>query len=170
MTLGERVQIDHMTVTKNGITFKHFQSWERKSKYIFANVYTNAKASAAKRFLLEFIQKAPFKVLSIQVDGGSEFMADFEEACAELQIPLMVLPPSKPTYNGGVERGNRTFREEFYNRYDLLEDSVRGMQAMLTKAVGKYNTYRPHRNLKGLTPMQYIENTLSETLIESNII
>jgi len=38
MELGERVQIDHMTVTKNGITFKHFQSWERKSKYINAAV------------------------------------------------------------------------------------------------------------------------------------
>jgi hypothetical protein len=34
--IGERVQIDHMTVTKNGITFKHFQAWERKSKYIDA--------------------------------------------------------------------------------------------------------------------------------------
>jgi hypothetical protein len=36
MVIGERVQIDHMTVTKNGISFKHFQAWERKSKTIFA--------------------------------------------------------------------------------------------------------------------------------------
>ncbi|MEI8295468.1 MAG: integrase core domain-containing protein [Alphaproteobacteria bacterium] len=169
MELGERVQIDHMTVTKNGITFKHFQAWERKSKYICANVYTDAKASSAKRFLLEFMKQAPFTVLSIQVDGGSEFMAEFEDACKDLEVPLMVLPPSKPTYNGGVERGNRTFREEFYNRKDLLEDSVRGIQAQLTKAVEKYNTYRPHRNLKGLTPMQYINNTLSESLLLSQI-
>lgn len=89
-------------------------------------------------------------------------MAEFEEACAEMKLPLMVLPPRKPEYNGGVERGNRTFREEFYNRSDLLEDSVRGMQATLTKAIAKYNSYRPHRNLKGLTPMQYIQTNLSE--------
>lgn len=163
MELGERVQIDHMTVTKNGITFKHFQAWERNSKYIDAVVYSNAKASSARRFLIDFVKQAPIKIESIQVDGGSEFMAEFEDACAQLKIPLIVLPPKKPEYNGGVERGNRTFREEFYNRADLLEDSVRGMQAALTKAVKKYNTYRPHRNLKGLTPMEYIKNTLSET-------
>ena len=32
MLIEERVQIDHMTVTKNGISFKYFQAWERKSK------------------------------------------------------------------------------------------------------------------------------------------
>ena len=91
-------------------------------------------------------------------------MADFEQACADLKIELIVLPPRKPEYNRGVERCNRTFREEFYGRTNLLEDSVRGIQAALTKAVQKYNTYRPHRNLKGLTPMQYIQNVLPETL------
>jgi transposase InsO family protein len=159
MKLGERVQIDHMTVTKNNLTVKHFQAWERKSKYIKAAVYSNATAKSAKRFLLEFVKESPFPILSIQVDGGSEFMAEFEEACAELCIPLIVLPPKKPEYNGGVERGNRTFREEFYNRSDLLDDSVRGIQSALSKALIKYNTYRPHRNLKGLTPMQYINDS-----------
>lgn len=163
MTIGERVQIDHMTVTKNGITIKHFQAWERRSKYIDAGVFSNAKASSAKRFLTDFVARSPFPIESVQVDGGSEFMAEFEDACAQLNIPLIVLPPKKPEYNGGVERGNRTFREEFYSRADLLEDSVRGMQAALSKALVKYNTYRPHRNLKGLTPMEYINNTLSET-------
>lgn len=85
-----------------------------------------------------------------------------------MNIPLIVLSPKKPKYNGRVERGNRTFREEFYNRLDLLEDSVLGMQAALNKALVKYNTYRPHKNLKGLTPMQYIEDTLSKAASLSN--
>ena len=162
MVIGERVQVDHMTVTKNGLTTKHFQAWERKSKYMAANVYSNATAKSAKRFLLDLVSNAPFPILSIQVDGGSEFRAEFEETCAELGIPLIVLPPKKPQYNGGVERGNRIFREEFYNRSDLLDDSVRGIQASLNKALIKYNTYRPHRNLKGLTPMQYIQTSFHE--------
>ncbi|GHS93633.1 hypothetical protein AGMMS49949_06980 [Alphaproteobacteria bacterium] len=41
-------------------------------------------------------------------------MKEFEEACEELGISLYVLPPRWPDPNGGVERGNRTFREEFY--------------------------------------------------------
>ena len=160
MVMGERVQIDHMTVTKNGICFKHFQAWDRKSKFIDTQIYFDAKSSSAKKFLLDFVRNAPYKILSIQVDGGSEFMAEFEEACAELGIPLIVLPPRKPEYNGGVERGNRTFREEFYNRSNLLADSIGAMRAELKKATQKYNTYRPHRVLKGLTPMEYINNNI----------
>lgn len=162
MVIGERVQIDHMTVSKNGVCMKHFQAWDRRSKYIMADVYHNAKSSSAKRFLLDFVKKAPYKILSIQVDGGSEFMADFEEACQKLQIPLIVLPPSKPTYNGGVERGNRIFREEFYAQNDILADSIAAFRAELTKAVNKYNSYRPHFSLKGMTPMQYIQNYILE--------
>ena len=160
MVMGERVQIDHMTVTKNGITVKHFQAWDRVSKYIHANVYTQAKSSSAKRFLLDLLEKSPFKILSIQVDGGSEFRADFETACADLHIPLLVLPPRKPQYNGGVERGNRTFQEEFYANPNLLADSIGHMRYELSKALNIYNTYRPHFNLKGLTPMQYINSSL----------
>jgi putative transposase len=80
-----------------GITCKHFQAWESKSKFIHAQVYSHAKASSAKRFLMELIEEAPFKILPIQVDGGSEFMAEFETACEDLAIPLNVLPPSRPT-------------------------------------------------------------------------
>jgi putative transposase len=162
MVMGERVQIDHMTVTKNGITVKHFQAWDRVSKYIHANVYSHAKSTSAKRFLLDLLENAPFKLLSIQVDGGSEFMADFEAACADLNIPLLVLPPRKPQYNGGVERGNRTFQEEFYANPNLLADSIGHMRHELSKALNIYNTFRPHFNLKGLTPMQYIISSHQE--------
>jgi len=161
MKLGERVQVDHMTVRRNGIISKHFQAWERKSKFIHAQAYSHAKASSAKRFLIELIEEGHFKILSRQVDGGSEFMAEFEAACKELSIPLHVLPPIRPTYNGGVELGNRTFKEEFYYRCDLLADSIGAMRFELKKTLNKYNTYRPHKSRGGLTPMAYIQNTCS---------
>jgi transposase InsO family protein len=170
MEIGERVQIDHMTVTKNGITLKHFQAWDRRSKFIFANVYSHAKSSSAKKFLLELIQKAPFKILSVQVDGGSEFMGEFEKTCFELNLPLIVLPPSSPKYNGGVERGNRIFREEFYAKPNLIADSIGAMRFDLAHAIHKYNAYRPHSKLNGLTPLQYINYTYPEVLKPSQII
>lgn len=156
MVLGERVQIDHMTVTKNGITVKHFQAWERKSRHISACVYAQATSRSAKRFLKDLVEQAPYPINSIQVDGGSEFMADFEQACENLGIPLIVLPPSKPQYNGGVERTNRTLREEFYDKASLLADSIGAMRNELRKAINRHNTYRPHHSLKGQTPMEYI--------------
>jgi DNA-binding Lrp family transcriptional regulator len=156
MEIGERVQVDHMTVTKNGFVSKHFQSWDRKSKMIHAQIYSNATAKSAKKFLNELVEKSPFKILSIQVDGGSEFMAEFEEECKNLGIPLIVLPPRRPDYNGGVERGNRIFREEFYNRSDILANNITELSPELQKALWKYNNYRPHARLNGATPMEYI--------------
>ena len=52
------------------------------------------------------------------VDGGSEFQAELEQACAERWIRLFVLPPHSPKLNGHVERAQRTHKEEFHAYYD----------------------------------------------------
>ena len=89
-------------------------------------------------------------------------MADFETECERLAIPLIVLPPSRPEYNGGVERGNRTLREDFYDEPAILADSIRALHFNLKKAVTKYNTYRPYHALKGSTPIEYLSITQAE--------
>ena len=157
---GEMVQIDHMTVTKNNLSMKHFQAWDPKTKVIAADLTSNATSFAAAKFLRKVIQDMPFKVTSIQVDGGSEFMRHFETECQKLNIDLYVLPPKRPQYNGGVERGNRIFREEFYAN-DIAAESIGAFKYELKLAVHKYNTYRPHFSLKGLTPMEYTQQILA---------
>lgn len=71
---GEMIQIDHMSVTKNNISMKHFQAWDPKTKTIVAELASNATSSAAAKFLHKVIEEMPFKVMSIQVDEGSEFI------------------------------------------------------------------------------------------------
>ena len=63
--------------------------------------------------------EAPFPVRGIQVDGGSEFRAAFEEACQSRGLNLFVLPPKGPQLNGHVERAQGSWRYEFYAAYDL---------------------------------------------------
>ncbi len=55
----------------------------------------------------------PFRIAALQVDG-SEFAAEFEQACQARSLPLFVLPPRSPKLNGHVERAHRTHNEEFY--------------------------------------------------------
>lgn len=157
-TRGELIQIDHMTGTKNGVTYKHFQAWDPITKTIVAQVVSNATSAAAAKFLHKVRKDMPFDIKSVQVDGGSEFMKHFEDQCQKLDIPLHVLPPRRPQYNGGVERGNRIFKEEFYSLKDILADSIRHLNALLQNAVHKYNNFRPHFSLKGLTPCEYNNN------------
>lgn len=88
-------------------------------------------------------------------------MKDFENECQKLNIPLFVLPPSRPQWNGGVERGNRIFREEFYAITDIQAESIGAFKCELKKAVHKYNTYRADLSLKGLTAMEYTHQILA---------
>lgn len=80
-----------------------------------------------------------------------------DQACQQLNIMLYVLPPKRPQYNGGVERSNRIFREEFYAQPSLA-NSVAHLNEELKKSLRKYNHYRPHHALQLYTPIEYLKN------------
>jgi len=158
---GEMIQVDHMTVYSNSAYVKHFKAVCPVTKVMVSNVYSNANSSTAARFLKKMIDDFPFEITSIQVDGGSEFMKDFEQLCQEKNIPLFVLPPKSPKYNGNVERCNGTTRDEFYSQYmDLF--NVHSIRKQLESFNKKYNTYRPHQSLGNLTPMEYFNKYYQE--------
>ena len=98
----------------------------------------------------------PHDLLSIQVDGGSEFMAEFEQACANLDIPLYVLPPRRPQFNGCVERANDNTRVEFWNLYDGNLTVTEANRA-LADYQHFYNHVRPHQTLDWQTPIEYLQ-------------
>jgi transposase len=160
---GQLVQIDHMTVSNALVNnaVKHFAGVDPTTKYLSAQVYSNAKSSTAAKFLDQLIDEFPFPIESIQVDGGSEFMADFEEACEERGIELYVLPPKKPKWNGCVERSNKTFRNEFYDCNDKLR-SIHSLRKSLQEFVAHYNTFRAHFSLKYETPICYYYSVSKE--------
>lgn len=153
---GEMVQIDHMSVYSNSRCIKHFKAVCPVSRFMVCDVYNTASSRSASKFLRKLIQDAPFKISSIQVDGGSEFMKEFEKLCSELDIKLYVLPPKSPKYNGKVERCNGITRDEFYSQYgDIFE--IDNIRPYLNSYQNKYNTYRPHQGLNNLTPLEYID-------------
>ena len=159
---GELVQIDHMKVyPQPGKCVVHFKATCPVTKIAIAQAYTRATSRCAKEFLLYLQQQLPFLISSIQVDGGSEFRSEFEEACRQQNIPLYVLPPRSPEKNGQVERGNSTFKYEFYFTYQG-SCALEFLRAELDKYVIFYNHFRPHQALNQMTPMAYFKAHFQE--------
>lgn len=125
------------------------------SRWAVLGVRTIASAGTAASFLDERIARMPFPVQAIQVDGGSEFMADFERACQANGIALYVLPPRSPKLNGRVERLNGTARRECWECYDGDLDLPTVQQALHTWEI-QYNAVRPHQALGYATPHEHL--------------
>jgi len=83
----------------------------------------SATAGNARRYLETLAKRTPFPVWAIQavsprrtgapgpngVDGGREFMTEFEQACAGKVIHLIVLAPRSPRLNGHITARRDSF-------------------------------------------------------------
>jgi len=156
--IGQLIQIDHMVINNvYGQSIKEFRATCPITKITFSEIYTSANAKNGKDFLEKLIEKLDFKITSIQVDGGGEFMAEFEDYCKEMGIKLYVLPPRSPKMNGVVERTNQTYRYEFWNTWDIPPEFDE-ISVMLKEFEYYYNYIRPHQSLNYLTPVEYYNN------------
>ena len=162
---GQAVQVDTLTATLcPGRAVKHFTAVDRRSRWGSAMAATSATASSTARFLDKLIATAPFRIEAVQVDGGSEFMAEFETACRERGIMLAVLPPKSPKMNGRVERMQATWRNEFQNVKGIAATRLSELNPMIDRQLEIYNDYRPHDALDGMTPNEYLDSwRISET-------
>jgi transposase InsO family protein len=153
---GDLVQVDTVDLRPlPGVLLKQFTAIDVVSRWGVAAVRTRATATTATDFLTILQARLAAPLHAVQVDGGSEFMADFEQACQQRGIRLFVLPPRSPKLNGHVERLNRTATEEFWECYDGDLDLATVQPALLAWE-HTYNTIRPHRALQGRTPLEYL--------------
>jgi len=154
---GDLIQLDTLDVRPlPGMVLKHFTARDVISRWDVVEIYSRATASTATHFLDKLEGRMPFPLKAIQVDGGSEFEALFEEECQRRNIRLFVLPPRSPKLNGYVERAHRTHTEEFYevteSSFDIAE-----LRGQLLEWERTYNAIRPHQSLGYLTPLKFLE-------------
>ena len=153
---GDLVQVDTMDVRPlPGVVFKHFTARDMVSRWDVVQAHPRATGRAAAQFVDSLLARMPFRVRAIQVDGGSEFCGEFEQACARRKVQLFVLPPRSPKLNGRVERAHRTHAEEFYDLYTGALD-LPSINRHLRQWEAVYNTIRPHRSLDRQTPAEYL--------------
>ena len=77
---GEIVQLDPLTVSPHPgrPAIKQFTAHDPVAKWTCVQAWRHATAHNAERFLDKLQADMPFPIEAIQVDGGSEFKADFE--------------------------------------------------------------------------------------------
>lgn len=160
---GELVQVDTLFINlRPGKPIKHFTAYCPVAKWTVGHVAGAATAAAARALLDKLLAEAPFPIRGIQVDGGAEFRADFEQACAANGLALYVLPPRRPQLNGAVERAQATWRYEFYASFDLPHRLDR-LQPLVDAFAHRFNHHRPHDALDGKTPAEYLQSFSAET-------
>lgn len=155
---GDIVQVDTVDLRLGrGADFKQFTAVDVVSRWSVATLASQATATRAVAALNAIMARMPFPVRAIQVDGGSEFMAEFEQACCDRGIRLFELPPRSPKLNGRVERANRTYREEFYD-CSTADLTVAALGSELRDYEHTYNRLRPHQALGFRTPAEFLRD------------
>jgi putative transposase len=154
---GDLVEVDTLDVRPlPGVVFKQFTARDVISRWDVIQAHTRATAQTAAQFLDTLQHRMPFPIRALQVDGGSEFAAEFEQACQQRGLHLFVLPPRSPKLNGAVERANRTHTEEFY-QVTACALEMKKLNRELRHWEKIYNTVRPHQALGYLTPLQFLQ-------------
>jgi len=153
---GDIVEVDTLDVRPlPGVTLKHFTARDIVSRWDVLEAHTRATSRTASAFIETLLERMPFPVKAIQVDGGSEFEDLFEVECQKRGIHLFVLPPRSPKLNGHVERAQRTHTEEFYEVTDCNFE-IAELNKALREWERVYDTVRPHQSLGYLTPQQFL--------------
>ena len=159
---GDLVDVDSLDVRPiSGVVFKQFTARDVVSRWDVIQAHPRATAQTAAQFLDTLQHRMPFPIRAVQVDGGSEFAAEFEQACQQRGLHLFVLPPRSPKLNGAVERANRTHTEEFY-QVTACSLEMKKLNRELRQWERIYNTVRPHQALGYLTPLQFLRQSSSQ--------
>jgi putative transposase len=95
---------------------------------------------------------------NIRCDNGPEFISHkLEQWCNDetRKISLQFIQPGRPMQNAYIERKNGSLRRELLNAY--LFYSLAEVRAMSEEWRIDYNTERPHKSLKYLSPLVYLQ-------------
>ena len=167
---GERIQIDVKTVPSKCIVgqFELYQytAIDEFSRYRYLKIYGEKSTYTSYKFLLEVLDKFPFKIYTVRTDNGTEFtkrllskdpndITMFELALKRKNIHHDLIKPYTPKHNGKVERSHRKDNERFYatRRFYSIEDANKQLQLYLRE----YNNF-PMQPLNWKSPIEMLRD------------
>ena len=97
----------------------------------------------------------------LRSDNGPEFIAKaLRQWLSEQRVTTHYIEPGSPWQNGYGESFNSIIRDDCLNRWAFY--SAKEAQVVVDHWLEKYNHYRPHGSLKGLTPHLFLETWRQE--------
>ncbi len=154
---GDLVEIDTVHIYPlPGVRRYQFTACDCVAKHTARIAASTITARSAVRVLDAVVERFPYPVRAIQIDGGSEFKGVFEAECQKRGLILYVLPIKSPKLNGVVERMQRTSKEEIYDLKPMPMTILEHNQ-LLEEEDRIYNHVRPHDALELLTPDEYYQ-------------
>jgi len=131
------------------------------SRWAFARVLGGKTQKNTIIFLMELIEKTPFKIQAVRVDSGTEFGKEVKGFLEKQGIELKKNPPYTPQHNGKIERYHRTFKENeacFWS----FKAPINELNYKLQLWLDYYNNNKKHTGLgmDRMTPVQKIAYTI----------
>ena len=157
---GCLIQMDTKHLRFGGIKFCQFTAVDCFSRVAFSRVYSSASSACAKAFLEELKAYMPFSLLALQTDNGSEFLRHFDEATEKELITHYFSHPHCPRENAFVERKIQTDKYELWAFREGY--TVEELNEILRKWSYVYNYVRPHRSLRYLAPVEFLNKWMEE--------
>lgn len=167
---GERVQIDVKFVPEScivgdaaGEKFYQYTAIDEFSRWRYLEAFREHSTYSSAQFLEHLIKAAPFKILCVQTDNGTEFTKRllpgdngpslFEMRLEQAGIRHKLIRPYTPRHNGKVERSHRKDNEYFYADHKFY--SFEDFKGQLKIHRYKYNRF-PIRPLGWRSPNEYL--------------
>lgn len=180
---GERVQIDVKFVPEAcivgdaaGEKFYQYTAIDEFSRWRYLEAFQEHSTYSSAQFLEHLIKAAPFKILCVQTDNGTEFTKRllpgdngpslFETCLEQAGIRHKLIRPYTPRHNGKVERSHRKDNEYFYASHKFY--SFEDFKNQLAVRCRNYNRF-PIRPLGWLSPIEYLAKYTTDTSLAGSV-
>ena len=180
---GERVQIDVKFVPEAcivgdaaGEKFYQYTAIDEFSRWRYLEAFQEHSTYSSAQFLEHLIKAAPFKILCVQTDNGTEFTKRllpgdngpslFETRLEQAGIRHKLIRPYTPRHNGKVERSHRKDNEYFYASHKFY--SFEDFKNQLAVRCRDYNRF-PIRPLGWLSPIECLAKYTTDTSLAGSV-
>jgi hypothetical protein len=142
-----------------------FVAIDDATRILYADILPDGSSESGGVFLELCSRRFPFLMETVFSDNGGEFKGGkthpVVSLLAQLGIRQRFTKPYHPWTNGKAERVIRTLMEEWHDKSHFTNAEER--RRSLYTFVDRYNHDRPHRSIKGQTPMQKLASCLAQS-------